>query len=78
MLPDGNGLKIIQGIPQSAHQIEDTVNVVTTKKHLKFGNSVTAEWMANDQLSISDASEGDRLVCFVKYVLMHVCTCMHV
>ena len=78
MLPDGNGLKIIQGIPQSVHQIEDTVNVVTTKKHLKFGNSVTAEWMANDQLSISDASEGDRLVCFVKYVLLHVCTCMHV
>lgn len=39
---------------QDGHQT-DIVNIVTTKKHLKFGNSVTAEWMKSDGFgSISD------------------------
>ena len=73
LLPGDSGLKIVQGNCQG-YQV-DTVNVITTKKHLKFGNSITAEWMANDQLSISDISEGHGLVCFVK--LYAICMCIY-
>jgi len=38
----------------------NTVRVVTTKRHLKFGNSVSAEWMENDQLSTADVTQRDE------------------
>ena len=74
LLPGDSGLKIVQGKTQSTYQT-DTVNIITTKKLLKFGNSVTAEWMVNDQLNIGDVSEGHGSVCFVK-LYIYVCVCV--
>jgi len=58
LLPDDNTFKISD--KHSQNDQVDTTNVVTTKKCLKFGNSVTAEWMTNDHFSTSDATEGDE------------------
>lgn len=59
LLTDDSNFKILQETSQSSHQM-NAVNIVTTKRHLKFGNSVTAEWMENDHLSTTDMSWGDE------------------
>ena len=56
---DNSSFKILHQNPQSIHQTLP-VNTVTTERHLKFGSSITADWMENDQLSTTDVSQGDE------------------
>ena len=52
--------KILPPKNSQVNQQADTINTVTSKKRLKFGNSVTAEWMANDQFDTCATTEGNE------------------
>ena len=59
LLTNDDKLKNLCENSQSSHQ-PNTVSVVTNKRNLKFGNSVSAEWIEDDQLSITDVYQRDE------------------